>query len=88
MGRHPNSPLNPGNSSLDACADLGHRRWSVHDLAALRFEPTTLDLLTPLHADLVVLLEEPKPFAYHFARIVVEAALDLSVDELLELWRQ
>ena len=43
--------------------------------------------LTPLQTDLVVLLEEPKPFAHHFARVVVEAALDFAVDELLKFCR-
>jgi hypothetical protein len=35
-----------------------------------------------------VLLEEPKPFADHLARVVVETALDFAVDESFELWSQ
>jgi hypothetical protein len=35
-----------------------------------------------------VLLEEPKPLADDFAGVVVEAALDLAVDESFELWSE
>ena len=58
---------------------------AVDNLAGLGLEPAALDLLTPLHAGLIVLFQQPKTLADHFAGVVVETAFDFSVDELLEL---
>ena len=65
-----------------------HRLLAVDNLAALSLLPTALDLLSPLQAHFVVLLEQSKPLANDLARVVVHSAFDFAVDEFLQLRSQ
>ena len=73
---------------FDALIDSAKRFITVDQLPALGLEPAAFDLFAPLHADLVVLLEESEALANYFAGVVVEATIDLVVYKLLEFWGQ
>jgi hypothetical protein len=61
---------------------------AVLHLTRLCLGPAPLNLLPPVHPDLVVLLEQSEAFANDLARVVVQAALDLCLDEALEFARE
>jgi hypothetical protein len=75
-------------SSPEALVEAFNHLMAIDELAALRLEPAAFDLLAPFEANLVVLLQEPKPFADDLAGVVVQPALDFPANELLEFWRQ
>src|SRR5216683_2070304 len=75
-------------SRLQACPHFRHRLGAIDKVARLCLQPAALNLPSPPETDFVVLLEKSQAFADDLACIIVKAALDLSVDELLELRSQ
>src|SRR3990172_2173315 len=74
--------------SLEALVEAVEYLVAVDQLSALCLEPAAFDLLTPLQANLVVFLQQPKTLPDDLAGVVVQPALDLSVHEFLEFWCQ